>query len=150
MSGLPSKNAYDARGETAVARAAVPAKTPWFISRVMNPIFTLSGAFPIVSVKGRRSGKVYRTPINVVDLNGVLYLVSPRGETGWSRNLRAVGECTLKMKGQERRYRGTEVPPAERGPMIQAYLNRWGNQTRAQFEQLPDPIDHPTFRLNPI
>jgi hypothetical protein len=54
------------------------------------------------------------------------------------------------MKGDERRYRGAEVLPAERPPIIAAYLERWGNRTRAQFEALPDPADHPTFRLEPV
>lgn len=133
-----------------MARAAIPAKTPWIISNVMNPIFKVTGSFPVVSMRGRRTGKLIRTPINVLELNGVKYLVSPRGETGWSRNLRAVGECSLREKGQERRFRASEVPPEQRGPMIAGYLERWGSQTRAQFDALPDPVDHPTFRLDPI
>jgi deazaflavin-dependent oxidoreductase (nitroreductase family) len=133
-----------------MARAAVPARTPWLISNVMNPIFKVIGALPLLTVPGRRTGKLYTTPINVVALGGVHYLVSPRGETGWSRNLRAAGECSLKIKGQKRRYRATEVEPENRGPMIAAYLDKWGNQTRMQFEKLPDPVDHPTFRLDPL
>jgi hypothetical protein len=31
--------------------------------------------------------------------------------------------------------------------LIGAYLDRWGNQVRNQFEALPDPADHPVFRL---
>jgi deazaflavin-dependent oxidoreductase (nitroreductase family) len=126
------------------------AETPWFIKHVMNPLFTLSGAFPIVAVRGRRSGKVYRTPVNVLDLDGARYLVSPRGETGWSRNARANGEVALKEKGAERRYRAVEVPVDERPRLISAYLERWGNQTRGQFAKLPDPADHPAFRLDPL
>jgi hypothetical protein len=132
-----------------MARAAVPAHTPWIIANVMNPIFKLTGAFPILSFRGRRSGKLIRTPINVLELNSVKYLVSPRGETAWSRSLRALGECTLTIKGREQRYRASEVAPDQRAPMIAGYLERWGNQTRAQFNQLPDPVDHPTFRLDP-
>jgi hypothetical protein len=130
--------------------AAVSAKTPWFIKNVMNPVFTMTGALPIVSVKGRRSGKVHSTPINVLEVEGVRYLLSPRGETGWSRNLRAVGECSLKVKGSARRYRATEVPVPDRPPLIAAYLDRWGNQTRGQFAKLPNPADHPAFRLDPL
>jgi deazaflavin-dependent oxidoreductase (nitroreductase family) len=126
------------------------ASTPWFIKNVMNPVFTLTGAFPILSVRGRRTGKVYKTPVNVVERDGARYVVSPRGETGWSRNLRVVGECSLKVKGEERRYRATEVPVSERSPIIAEYLEHYGNQTRGQFEKLPEPADHPTFRLDPI
>jgi deazaflavin-dependent oxidoreductase (nitroreductase family) len=118
---------------------------------VINRIMLLTGGFPLVSVRGRRTGKTYRTPINVVEMpGGELYLVSPRGETTWSRNVRVTGECTLKMRGQERAYRATEVEPAGRPPIIAAYLQRWGNQTRNDFEKLPDPLDHPTFRLEPL
>jgi deazaflavin-dependent oxidoreductase (nitroreductase family) len=126
------------------------ASTPWFVRNLMNPVFKLTGAFPILAVRGRRTGKVYKTPVNVVELGGTRYLVSPRGETGWSRNLRVAGECSLKVKGDDRRYRGVEVPPAERPPIIAAYLQSYGKQTRGQFEKLPDPADHPTFRLEPI
>ena len=116
----------------------------------MNPIFRRTGAFPIITQRGRRTGKVISTPINVVEVGGTRYLVSPRGETGWSRNLRAVGDCSLRVKGREGRFRAVEVPPAERAPMIAAYLDKYGSQTRDQFEKLPDPIDHPTFRLDPV
>jgi deazaflavin-dependent oxidoreductase (nitroreductase family) len=130
--------------------ARVRAATPWFIRYVLNPIFVRTGSFPILAVRGRRSGQVRRTPVNVVEIEGVHYLISPRGETGWSRNLRVVGECSLKMSGREARFQATEVPPAERQPVIAAYVARWKSQTGGYFEKLPDPIDHPTFRLEPI
>jgi deazaflavin-dependent oxidoreductase (nitroreductase family) len=133
-----------------MAENRAQASTPWFIKNVMNPLFTLSGAFPILAVRGRRSGKLYKTPVNVVELDGMRYVVSPRGETGWSRNLRVVGECSLKVKGDERQYHGSEVPPAERQPIIAAYLEHYGDRTHGQFEALPDPADHPTFRLEPV
>jgi hypothetical protein len=120
------------------------AQTPWFIKNVMNPLFTLTGAFPIIAVRGRRTGKVYRTPINLLEVDGVRYLLSPRGETG------AVGEVSVKQKGTERRYRAVEVPVEERPKLIAAYLEKWGNQTRGQFAKLPDPADHPTFRLEAL
>ncbi len=126
------------------------ATTPWFIKNVMNPVFKLTGAFPLLTVRGRRSGKPFTTPINVLDMGGAKYLVSPRGETGWSRNARAVGEVSLKVKGEEHRYRAIEVPVEDRPVVIAAYLDHWGNQARGQFAKLPDPVDHPTFRLDPI
>ena len=126
------------------------AKTPWIVRNFFNPIFLRTGGMPIVAGRGRRTGKPWRTPINVVELDGAQYLVSPRGETGWSRNLRVTGECSLRMKGQERRYRATEVPPNDRPRIIAAYLDKYSRGTRAQFDALPDPADHPTFRLDAI
>jgi hypothetical protein len=125
----------------------VRAATPWLVKHIINPIMLLTGSMPSVSVRGRRSGKLIRTPINVLELNGARYLTSPRGETGWSRNLRTSGECWLKLNGREQHCRASEVPPSERGPIIAAYLSKYGRGTREQFEKLPDPVDHPTFRL---
>ena len=126
----------------------VRASTPWLVQHVVNPIFLLTGAMPVLAVRGRRSGKLFRTPVNVLELNGAHYVTSPRGETGWSRNMRASGECWVKMNGRDWHFRATEVPPEERPPIIAAYLAKWGNQTGAQFEKLPNPLDHPTFRLD--
>jgi deazaflavin-dependent oxidoreductase (nitroreductase family) len=128
----------------------VRAQTPWLVKNIINPLMLVTGGLPILTVRGRRTGRPIRTPINVQELNGTHYVTSPRGETGWSRNLRASGDCELKIKGASRRCRATEVPPAERGPIIAAYLEKWGNQTRDQFEKLPDPVDHPTFRLDEV
>ena len=126
------------------------ATTPWLVKNVINPIMLLTGGVPTLTVRGRRTGRTYRMPINVVSVAGVQYLVSPRGETTWSRNLRTNAECALKVKGSERRYRATEVDITERAPIIAAYLEKWRSQTRSQFEKLPDPVDHPTFRLEPV
>ena len=131
-------------------QARARARTPWVVKHIFNPIFLRTGAMPILAVRGRRTGRSYRTPVNVVEVSGIKYLTSPRGETGWSQNVRVVGECSLTVKGKEQRFRTTEVPPAERPPIISTYLEKYGAQTRAQFEKLPDPVDHPTFRLDPI
>jgi deazaflavin-dependent oxidoreductase (nitroreductase family) len=130
--------------------SGVKARTPWLVKNVVNPLMLLTGGLPILAVRGRRSGKTFKTPINVLHIDGAHYLTSPRGETGWSRNLRATGDCELRINGTSRRYRATEVAPAERGPIIAAYLEKWGNRTRDQFEKLPDPVDHPTFRLDEL
>ncbi len=127
----------------------VRARTPWFIKNVLNPILLRTGGMPVVSFSGRRTGKVWRTPIGIVEMNGARYLCSPRGETAWSRSLRATGECSIKMGGVERRYRATEVSPAERSPIFAEYVQKFA-QTRSAFEKLPDPLDHPTFRIDPL
>jgi len=130
-------------------QSRVRGKAPWFVQHILNPIFLRTGSMPILAVRGRRSGKLIRTPINIVELGGQRYVTSPRGETGWSRNLRVSGECWLRIDGREQHCRAGEVPVSERPPIIAAYVQKWGNQTRPQFDRLPDPLDHPTFRLEP-
>ncbi len=56
----------------------------------------------MLEVRGRSSGQPRRTPVNLLTLDGVRYLVAPRGETQWVRNLRASGEGRL-LFGQAQR-----------------------------------------------
>ena len=49
----------------------------------------------VLEVRGRSSGEPRRTPVNLLELEGERYLVAPRGETQWVRNLRASGEGRL-------------------------------------------------------
>jgi deazaflavin-dependent oxidoreductase (nitroreductase family) len=126
--------------------ASVKGRPPWFVKHIINPLMLLTGGAPILTVRGRKSGKTYRTPVYVVELQGQRYLTSPRGETTWSRNLRSTGELWLKMGGRETHYKAHELPPEQRAPIIAAYVSKW-RQIRSDFDKLPDPADHPTFRL---
>jgi hypothetical protein len=120
-------------------------KPPWFVRNIFNPLamkFGIGGS-KALAVRGRRSGQVYRVPVIVLDHEGVRYLVSPRGETHWVRNLRVAGEADV---GSEH-VRATEVPVAERGPILDAYRKLAGRAVTSHFEALPDPADHPVFRI---
>src|SRR6266516_3359839 len=41
----------------------------------------------VLAVRGRTSGQWRTTPVNPLTLNGERYLVAPRGETQWVRNM---------------------------------------------------------------
>jgi deazaflavin-dependent oxidoreductase (nitroreductase family) len=108
----------------------------------------ICGTRPL-AVRGRRSGVVHRVPLIPVEVDGVRYLVSPRGETDWVRNLRAAGEGELHArKDGVHRFCATELPPAERTPIIAAYRKMAGRAVSSFFEEMPDPADHPVFRLD--
>ena len=103
-----------------------------------------------LAVRGRRSGTVRRVPLIPVELHGVRYLVSPRGDTDWVRNLRAAGEGELRGRREGvHRFRAVELPAGERAPVIAAYRRAAGRAVRSFFEAMPDPADHPVFRLEP-
>ena len=59
----------------------------------------------LVQVRGRKSGKIYSTPIDLLALRGKRVLVAPRGQTQWVRNAEAAGEVTLK-RGSSGRHSG--------------------------------------------
>ncbi len=124
-------------------------RPPLFVRRVFNPIamrLGISGT-QALTVAGRRSGRPHRVPVIPVDLDGVRYLVSPRGDTDWVRNLRAAGACRLGPHGDEPAWSATEVPADQRTAIIAAYRTIAGRAVKSFFEQLPDPADHPVFRL---
>ncbi len=124
-------------------------RPPLFTRKVFNPIamrFGISGT-KALAVRGRRSGVVHRVPVIPVDVEGARYLVSPRGETDWARNLRAAGEGELQSRHGVEPFRATELPVAERPPVIAVYREVAGRAVRSFFEKMPDPADHPVFRL---
>ncbi|MGI8553682.1 MAG: nitroreductase family deazaflavin-dependent oxidoreductase [Dehalococcoidia bacterium] len=126
-------------------------KPPMFVQRVFNPLamrFGIGGATTL-AVAGRRSGKAQKVPVIPVNHGGARYLVSTRGEAEWVRNLRAVGTGELTSRGRIQRFRATEVPVAERGPIIAAYRKVAGRTVTSYFSTLPNPADHPVFRIEP-
>lgn len=130
-------------------------KAPDFLTKsVFNPLIMLSMKLGkgwrgshILEVPGRKSGKTQTVPVNPLSLEGKRYLVAPRGDTHWARNLRAAGSGELRSRKGTEPFRAIEVPDAEKSPLIEAYLKRWGSQVRSQFKALPDPSEHPVFRL---
>jgi len=117
-----------------------------FTRKVFNPLamrFGISGV-KALAVRRRRSGTIQRVPLIAVERDGTRYLVSPRGETDWVRNLRAAGEAEFDAQ----RVRATEVPVAERPPIIALYRKVAGKAVASHFKALPDPADHPIFRLD--
>jgi deazaflavin-dependent oxidoreductase (nitroreductase family) len=123
----------------------------WMQSHVGNRMAALFGRRFVsqLTVRGRRSGEPRSVPVAVLDHEGVRYLIAPRGRTHWVRNLRAAGEGELKQRGRKWRFGAEEVPVAERPPLIAAYRREFDRfpSVAQTFEKLPDPADHPTFRL---
>lgn len=124
----------------------------FFARRIFNPLamrFGINGAVTLV-VAGRRSGHEQAIPVTPVEYGGARYLVSPRGEAEWVRNLRASGgEGMLRSAGKSERFHASEIPAAERPPILTAYQKVAGRAVAGNFAALPEPQDHPIFRLAP-
>lgn len=119
-----------------------------FMRRVVNPLLISFNLKPTLAVRGRRSGAWRTVPVNVLEHDGQRYIVAIRGETEWVRNLRAAGSGEIRRGARVERFRATEIPVEDRPPIIAAYRSLWEREVARQFSQLPDPADHPVFRLS--
>ena len=142
-------------------------KPGFFTSRLFNPAITfltarlgvsLKGA-RVLSVQGRKSGEWHRTPVNPLTLGGERYLVAPRGETQWVRNIRVsrTGRLTLGRKTET--VRVEEVADTQKPPILRAYLREWGWEVGQFFGGVGADASeadlvriapkHPVFRITP-
>jgi hypothetical protein len=105
------------------------------------------GITPTLAVGGRTSGEWRTVPVNVLDLAGQRYLVAPRGDMHWVRNLRVTGRGELRWRGRIEPFRSTGISEDEKPRIIEANLARWAYQVRPYFRALPNEADHPVFRI---
>ena len=139
-------------------------KPSWFTSHLFNPLIAgltrLGLSFAgsrVLEVRGRRSGEWRRTPVNLLTFEGNQYLVAPRGETQWVRNLRASGSGRLVIGRTTLPFSAKEVEEDMRPPLLRAYLRRWKWEVSAFFDGVgPDAAEselrriaarHPVFRI---
>jgi deazaflavin-dependent oxidoreductase (nitroreductase family) len=98
--------------------------------------------------EGRKSGAPRRNPVNPLEFEGARYLVAPRGQTQWVRNLRAAGEGDLLLGNRREHFSATELSDAEKEPILRAYLRRWKWEVGQFFEGVGP--DSPSEELNRI
>lgn len=134
----------------AEGRAGPYVRPSAFLNKVLNPITVALGRTTVLCVRGRKSGKLLKVPMDPpFEWNGTRYLVSPRGETHWARNLRAAGEADLRRRRRLEHIRVTETKGAERDAVVNTYASTITCNCRRSMELLPDPADHPVFRIEP-
>src|SRR2546425_12289681 len=126
-------------------------KSGFFNNKVVNPLMAALGLAPALTVRGRASGRSYTMPVLPLEYEGKRYLVAPRGNTHWARNLRAVGECELRAGGRKSRLKAREIPAAERAPLVAAYVQRYGSKyggfVAQEIAAPPEPAEHPVVLL---
>ena len=111
----------------------------------------------VLAVRGRKSGQWRTTPVNLLTVDGVRYLVAPRGETQWVRNLRAAGVGELRIGRRAETFVPTEVADQDKPAILRAYLKRWKfevgvffdgvSHTSTDKELLNIAPGYPVFRL---
>ena len=83
--------------------------------------------FGILTYRGRKSGKTYRTPMNVFRRgDGYVMALTYGADVDWVKNVVAAGECGLRTRGHDIRLVDPElfVDPGQRQmpPLIRAFL----------------------------
>ncbi len=93
----------------------------WFTMHVFNRVVALATRLGlsvwgsrVLRVRGRKSGQWRSVPVNLLVLGHERYLVAPRGETQWVRNIRVTGSGELVLGNKTEAIGVTEVPDAEK------------------------------------
>ena len=79
----------------------------------------------LLQVRGRTTGRVYSTPVNVLEFRGKRFLIAPRGRTQWVRNAEATGHVVLKRGSSRQSFRIRAVSNEEKPQILKAYLDRF-------------------------
>jgi len=143
----------------------LPRKTPsWLTDHVVNPTtkflirrgFSLRGA-RILSVRGRATGEWRSIPVNLLETEYGSYLVAPRGNTEWSRDLRHSGSGRLISGNQIIEFSAEEIADSAKPELFRTYLALWKGASDRFFNGIrPDAPDsqflavaarYPVFRI---
>jgi deazaflavin-dependent oxidoreductase (nitroreductase family) len=87
----------------------------------------------LLQVRGRKSGKIFSTPVNLMEVNGKQILVAPRGRTQWVRNAEAAGEIVLKRGSFRRSFGLRAISDADKPELLKIYLNRYASAVQKFF-----------------
>ena len=142
-------------------------KPGWFTTHVFNRVVQISTGMGfsvwgsrVLRLRGRSSGEYRTTPVNVLSVGGEHYLVAPRGETQWVRNLRVAGRGELLVGRKVQSFTATELDDVDKPDVLKAYLKRWklevgvffdgvsASSPAAELERIAPK--HPVFRLTYI
>jgi deazaflavin-dependent oxidoreductase (nitroreductase family) len=131
------------------------------VSTIITTLLRLGvpvGPSVLLSVRGRTSGKVYTTPIVLVENSDTSFLVAAFGEVNWVRNLRAAGSAQLTRGRRTEAIGVVELGTREAAPIlkqflrasqrvsfIKPYFHVTPHSSLADFEQ--EALYHPVFRI---
>lgn len=124
--------------DTAATRYLAPTGLDPIFNRIANwfPKLGISIAGSrLLAVRGRKSGEWRSTMVNLMTTDdGTRYLVAPRGQTQWVKNLRVAGEGELRLGRKVEAFTAVEVADADKIPVLRHYLVKWGWEVGRFFE----------------
>jgi deazaflavin-dependent oxidoreductase (nitroreductase family) len=111
-----------------------------------------------LEVRGRKSGKLFRTPVNLLEFKDKRFLIATRGETQWSRNARTAGELTLRKGPKRLKFKARELSIEEKPEVVKEFLERFSATVKRFYTARPgaplsefatDAAKMPVFELSP-
>jgi deazaflavin-dependent oxidoreductase (nitroreductase family) len=104
----------------------------------------------VLYVRGRTSGEWRTTPVNPLRFEGASYLVAPRGQTQWVRNMRVAGGGELHIGRRIEKFTATELADADKPELLRAYLRAWKFEVGVFFDGIgPDASDEQLLAIAP-
>jgi hypothetical protein len=122
------------------------------------------GTMRVLSVPGRKSGKLQSTPVSPLSVGGQRYIIGGLADADWVKNARAAGWGILAHGRKQERVALVELPIEERSPILREFPAKvpHGVQFFQQVYGLPkDPAEWPAafaalaprcpvFRVDPL
>jgi deazaflavin-dependent oxidoreductase (nitroreductase family) len=122
--------------EQKVAEFRPPSAIEALFNRTMGFLAGLGigpGFIYLLQVKGRKTGRIFSTPVNLMEVGGKQILVAPRGRAQWVRNAEAAGEITLKRGSLLRRFGLRPIADGEKPELLKEYLDRYASAVAKFF-----------------
>jgi deazaflavin-dependent oxidoreductase (nitroreductase family) len=128
------------------------------LNALVRPLARLGVTGPrthLLTVRGRKTGKPWSTPVSIVQKRDGRWLVAPYGDRNWVKNARAAGWVELRRGRRYEHLAVRELSPEAAVPVLREYL-RLGRVTRRFFdvtlassrdEWLAEAPQHPVFEL---
>ncbi len=116
-------------GNVAAVGSDKPVRPPWWL-KPANKVFILISKLglsygregpAVLTVPGRKSGKLRSTPVTPMSHDGRRYVVSGFPRADWVKNVRAAGEVTLQRGRKTERLRMVELPAEQAKPVLRAF-----------------------------
>ena len=132
------------------------------VNRVVSALNRLGlalGTQHVLSIPGRKSGKLRSTPVSLLTVDGRRY-VATVGETDWVKNARAAGWAMLARGRRQERVALVELTPEERAPILREFPRQIPQGVR--FFQMTLGLENdpesfaaaaprcPVFRIDPL
>jgi len=133
----PSPAAPLTEGATQAPSATKMRRLRFFTARFINPLTRLVAGrlpgFALITHTGRRSGRAYRTPINVFQRDDHYYFpLSYGSDVDWLKNVLAAGQCSIRIRGRTVRLDEPELlidPDLRPLPLFARLIERWNGVT---------------------